>query len=192
MTLATDMSPLSSSQGASRRFGRTSPEGNRECRAPRPPRGFRPPVGGITNVRFGGRTHVPSGKTRAQRLGIAYETRVLDCLAAIYGTDFRPAPSILYEDRSGLRRAIPDGILRIASGLIVVEVKLSHVETAWWQLTRLYAPLLAALVRPGTEIRCVEICRSYDPVVQFPRPHEVVKSLHDTPSDAVGVLQWRI
>lgn len=192
MTFATDISPLSSSQGESRRFGRTSPEGNRECRAPRPPRGFRPLRGTISDVRFGGTSPVNLGRTGAQKEGLRYEQRVHDVLSAIYGTHYRPTPSILFRDISGMRRAIPDGLLRIENLCVLIEVKLTHTERAYWQLKRLYEPLLTRLVVPGTRIVCVELCRSYDPAVSFPGPHVVIDSLHRAPFDAVGVLQWRI
>lgn len=194
MLLATDMSPLSSSQSdaAIRRFGRTSPEGHRECKAPRPPRGFRPLRGTISDVRFGGAVPLNTGRTPAQKAGLRYEQRVHDVLSAIYGANYRPAPSILFRDISGVRRAIPDGLLRVDDLCVLIEIKLSHTERAYWQLKRLYEPLLMRLVVPRTRIVCVELCRSYDPSVNFPGPHVVIDSLHDAPSDAVGVLQWRI
>lgn len=125
-------------------------------------------------------------------MGLTYEQRVIDVLSAIYGTDFRPAASILYEDRSGVRMAIPDGLLRINTTLVVIEVKLTHTERAWWQLNRLYVPLLRHLVVPGTRIAAVEICRSYDPDVRFPSPSRLVTSLHSLPDNATGILTWKL
>lgn len=166
--------------------------GGRSLRGLRPPRSFKEIKGTPSNVRFGGTARVARGHTVAQRLGLAYEVRVIDVLSAVYGIDFRPAPSILYEDRTGLRMAIPDGILKIKNTLVVIEVKLTHTERAWWQLTRLYAPLLRLLVNPGVDVRCVEICRSYDPAVAFPGPSATVSSLHRLPSDRTGILHWKI
>ena len=185
---ATDFgSPLGREAAA----GRDS-EGGRSLRGLRPPRSFKEVKGIPSNVRFGGTARIARGHTAAQRNGLAYEVRVLDVLAAIYGIDFRPAPSILFTDRTGNRMAIPDGILKINNTLVVVEIKLSHTERAWWQLTRLYSPLLARLVNPGTRIATVEICRSYDPSVQFPGPSTLVRSLHRLPLAATGILHWKI
>lgn len=199
MTLATDFSPLSSrleevlsSCTGSSSVGRTVPEVRRGSRAPRPPRGFRPIYGVISNVKFGGEVPVNRGTSYAQKAGIAYEERIHDVLSAIYGINYRASPAILFNDGMRLRRAIPDGLLRIGGSLVVIEVKLSHTEKAWWQLRRLYGPLCAALALPGTPIHYVEICRTYDPEVKFPEPHDIVTSLHRLPLNRVGVLQWRI
>lgn len=185
----TDLSPLSSRQ--LRAISPAAPPEAVRSRA-RTPRGFTPIRGSVSNVRFGGSVPHNVGHTAAQKEGLRYEQRVHDVLTAIYGIDYRPAPAILFEDRSGLRRAIPDGILRIGPVCVIVEIKLSHTERAWWQLNRLYAPLLSALVVPGTPIRCVEICRSYDPEVQFPVAHKRITSLHSIPHGTTGVLLWKI
>lgn len=199
MTLATDFSPLSSrleevlsSRNVPSPVGRAVPETRCGSRALRAPRGFRLIRGAISNVRFGGEVPANRGTSYSQKAGIAYEEKIHDVLSAIYSTDYRATPSILFNDSWKLRRAIPDGLLRIGSTLVVIEVKLSHTEKAWWQLRCLYGPLCAALVVPGTPIQYVEICRSYDPAVQFPEPHDVITSLHKLPKDRVGVLQWRI
>lgn len=198
MTLATDFSPLSSrleevlsSRNDLSPVGRAAPEA-RGSRAPRPPRGFRPIHGALSNVRFGGEVPLNRGKSYSQKAGIAYEERVHDVLSAIYGSAYRVTPSILFQESRRLRRAIPDGLLHLGTTLVLIEVKLSHTEKAWWQLRRLYGPLCAALAVPGTTIQYAEICRSYDPEVAFPEPHDVVTSLHKLPLNRVGVLQWRI
>ena len=190
MTFFTDFSPLSSRmETALSSRGVGVPE-VRRSRA-RLPRGFRPIVGVPSNVRFGGTVPRNLGRTAAQKLGLAYEQRIHDVLSAIYGDHFVPHPAILYNDRRGLRRAIPDGTLRLGDILLIVEIKLSHTERAWWQLTRLYAPLLRELF-PTLTIRGVEICRSYDPNVVFPEPQHFIQSLHALPPRGVGVLQWKI
>lgn len=190
MTFATNLSPLSSrlERTASNTF-RSTPEVDR--RRARPPRGFKLLRGAVTDVQFAGVTPVNRGHTAAQRMGLAYEQKVHDVLRSIYSIDYRANPSILFRDSTGARRAIPDGLLKVGSNLVLIEIKLSHTEKAWWQLRHLYLPLLQKLVVPGTRIYCVELCRTYDPSVEFPEPHRVIKSLHDV-SDTVGVLQWRI
>ena len=156
------------------------------------PRSFKGIKGTPSNVRFGGTPRATRGHTAAQRLGLAYEQRVVDVLSAIYGDNFRSAPSILYEDRTGTRMAIPDGILRIGATLVVIEVKLTHCEKAWWQLNSLYVPLLSRLTIPGTPIVAVEVCRSYDPQITFPAPSAVISSLHKIPPAVTGILPWKL
>lgn len=166
--------------------------GGRDLRGLRPPRSFKGIKGTPSNVRFGGTPRTNRGHTAAQRLGLAYEQRVVDVLAAIYGIDFRPSPSILYEDRTGCRMAVPDAILKIGRTLVIIEIKLTHTERAYWQLHTLYSPLLAQLVVPGTQISTVEICRSYDPDIKFPAPSELTTSLHRLTPGVTGILHWKI
>jgi hypothetical protein len=188
--LATDLSPLSApgvvTQSALR------PADGLGSKGPRPPRGIHIPVGQPSGVRFGGIVPQNRGNTGARKVGLHYESKVHDILEAIYDVDYRRSPSMLYEDRTGLHRAIPDGILKVSSDLVVIEIKLRHTERAWWQLSRLYVPLLRTMVVPGTRIFAVEICRSYDPSEYFPGPHALVTSLHKLPLDRIGVVQWKI
>ncbi len=166
--------------------------GGRELRGLRPPRSFNGIKGTPSEVRFGGTPRINRGHTAAQKAGLQYEQRVVDVLSAIYGIDFRGAPAILYQDRTGCRMAVPDGILKIGNTLVVIEVKLTHTERAWWQLNRLYLPLLRALVNPGVQCLPVEICRSYDPDVKFPGPSAVTTSLHRLSPSHTGILHWKI
>lgn len=185
---ATELSPLSSGVSGSAR-GSVGHE-VRRVRA-RPPRGFRPFYGVPSNVRFGGTVPENVGRTRAQRAGLAFEQKVHDVLSAIYGEHYRPHPAVLYHDRRGLRRAIPDGLLSLPGTTVVIEVKLTHTDRAWWQLARLYIPLLRHLA--GRDVRLVgaEICFNFDPDTKWPEPFQVISSLHSLTS-GLGVLQWRL
>jgi hypothetical protein len=114
---------------------------------------------------------------------------VSDVLSAIYGSEYRPSPTIQYS-RFGRRHfAIPDGILYWRDFAIVVEVKLAHTETVWDQLIEKYRPLVR-LLHPTLKVRTVEICRSYDPAISI--PHTVITSLHSGCSPGLEVLWWRI
>lgn len=195
---ATDFSPLSSPTVLNVPPGPSSetPSGAARVREvghtiARPPRGFHGPGAMFRNVRFGGTIPAVSARARgAKGLGLAYELRVHDVMRAIYGHSYRAHPAMLYEDTTGLRRAIPDGLLQTNDGHILIEVKYTHCELAWWQLNKLYLPLLRCILRGP--IVCVEICRSYDPSVLFPSVHRVVESLHRVTSNETGVLVWRI
>lgn len=187
--LLTSLSPLSGVP-CGPPVGTPSPEAKRGSRALRPPRGFHG-VSEPRNVRF---SHEPAprnrGHTQAQKMGLRYEQKVHDVLSAIYETRFTPSPCILFEEGTRLRRAIPDGVLVLGDCVVVVEVKYTHTEDAWWQLKRLYEPLLSAIYGERL-LRCVEVCRSYDPTTSFPS-HRLVTSLHALPETEVGVIQWKL
>jgi hypothetical protein len=124
-----------------------------------------------------------------RKLGLAYEQRVSDVLSAIYGSQFRPSPTIQYSRHGRRRFAIPDGILYWRDLAIVVEVKLAHTELVWDQLIERYRPLVR-LLHPTLKVRTVEICRSYDPAINI--PHSRITSLHSGCSPGLEVLLWRI
>jgi hypothetical protein len=195
----TDFSPLSwegspppsPDRSARAQPGAASPSEYGVSRAsPSPPRGFKLIRGTPSCVRFAGEVPHNRGRTFAQKAGLRYEQKVHDILSAIYGPAYRPAPSILYEDRSGLRRAIPDGLLDLGDRVVVVEVKLTHCEKAWWQLNRLYVPLLRQLT--SKPLWGCEVVRTYDPDVIWPGPHVITKSLHKWDTGNTGVIEWKL
>lgn len=177
--LSTDALPASAQSTPSDRASRAAP-----------PRGFRFIRGVPSEVRFGGHAPHNPGRTFAQKLGLRYEQKVHDVLSAIYGPLYHPSRSILFVDRTGLRRAIPDGFLDLPDRIILVEVKYSHCEIAWWQLNRLYGPLLSRLT--SKPIHACEIVHTFDPDVKWPTPATVVTSLHRVPQFATGVLHWKL
>lgn len=191
MTSTTDLSPLSwnTDRNAELSSPRSTSPSERVSRAT-PPRGFKFIRGTPTSIRFGGEVPTPRGRTYAQKLGLRYEQKIHDILGSIYGETYAPSPAILFEDRSGLRRAIPDGILRFPDRTVIVEVKYTHCEKAWWQLNRLYAPLILRLI-PLPIFLC-EIVHSFDPDVAWPLPPVLSTSLHKLPIGTTGVIEWKL
>jgi hypothetical protein len=126
-----------------------------------------------------------------KKLGLDYERRVHDVLAAIYTVGYTPSPIIRYRVRDSRRAAIPDGILWLKDEIIVIEVKLAHTELVWEQLVLRYAALVRVL-EPRRRVRTVEICRSYDPAIVLPGPHELIDSLHRAGRAPLEVLRWKI
>lgn len=147
----------------------------------------------FTNVHWSNHSaRVPRARG-TRRLGLEYEQRVTDVLAAIYGERFMRSPAIGYR-HNGIRcLAILDGLLYLDGGPVIIEVKLAHTERVWEQLMERYLPLVERL-HPHTCPRSVEVCRSYDPAV--PVAHTLITSLHDSrrhlaPRE-LEVLRWRI
>jgi len=63
----------------------------------------------------------------------------------------------------------PDALLLFKSGaVLIVEVKLTHTANAWWQLRKLYEPVVKALTNHSHPVYVVEICKSGDPLISFP------------------------
>lgn len=57
----------------------------------------------------------------------------------------------------------------------VVEIKYSHTSDAWWQLRRLYVPVLQRIFPQNLwDFEVCEIVRWFDPAVAFPEPWKLV------------------
>lgn len=158
-----------------------------------PPPRFRPLLGPTQNVQLRVAPYIPSvGETAAQKSGLRYEALIQEKIRKEF-PGYLAAPYIHFEDAYKARTAQPDGILAFDRHVFIVEIKYQHVPEAWWQLQRLYYPLVCRLW-PAREVSLLEICRSFDPHVAF--PVEVVrvddlKNWVSEPRKEFGVLTWR-
>ena len=164
------------------------------------PRGFRP-VGTVGSAEF--QIKSPFGNPRrgspAQRRGRSYEAKVLAELedASLFKL-FTPSPWIVFDDGDKRRLCQPDA-LAFGSGsggdwLLILEVKLRHNIMAYWQLRKLYQPVLVRMF-PGYEVRVCEITKGFDPATPWPediRLLQDVTQLLELKTQEFGVLQWRI
>ena len=107
--------------------------------------------------------------------GQRYEAKVQRYLVDAYPHFYLPAPWLRY-DSAGTQRRLwcqPDGLLlNTRDGLItIVEVKLQHTPSAWWQVRHLYEPVVAACFGNVWRIAAVEVVRWFDPDVPFPETY---------------------
>lgn len=134
-------------------------------------------------------------RRRGRRLlGIKYEAKAQAMLGEYYGPDYMPSQWVRYRGPDGrIRWCQPDGVLvdHEANTLTIVEIKLNHTEVAWWQLFRLYRPVLERLFDGhGYGFRCVEVCRWFDPAVRCPEPPRLREKLTAVQPDEFAVHIW--
>lgn len=169
-----------------------------------PPPRFRAPLGKIRNVRIRWTDEdrlTPADDERltpAQQQGLRYEEQAQKHLSKL-GWQYARSPRIFYVDDRGPSYIVPDGLI-VHDGIVwdhrfmvIVEVKIQHMPEAWWQLERLYRPILQAAA-PKADIYCLEVCRSYDPSMPFPCLIEMVQDLKkwlSSPGQAFAVYQWK-
>jgi hypothetical protein len=119
----------------------------------------------------------PPVRTAAQRSGQRYERRAHQALSARFSPErgtllYAPAMWIAYSvsGEGKLHWAQPDGLLiDLKRGLItVLEIKIRHTTDAWWQLRKLYEPLIRKLFGSAWRYAVCEVVRWYDPVVRWP------------------------
>lgn len=160
---------------------------------PPPPR-FRPIKGAVLEAHW-----EPSGAsgavglTDAQKAGLRYEARVQDWLSNSLKGCYVVAPYLHFRDDSGPRTAIPDGVMFGLHHATIFEIKSQHTHSAWWQLRRLYEPVVKALSEVRT-VMLVEVVRSFDPAAGFPEPIKLCYALEDaldSESNRIKVLVWK-
>lgn len=153
---------------------------------PPPPAYLKLPQGEISHAvqttnPFAGQRSRRSG---AQKAGLAYQKRVGALLAETVGSsNMVSGPWYYYLDGSGRRNYCqPDFLLCHAfEAVVVTEVKLRWTADAWWQLRKIYLPVLC-VARPQSKLLALCICRSYDPAIRIEEPVHFV----DSPSEAVA------
>lgn len=178
-------------------LSRTWADGFREApiSACAPPRRFRSAEGAVDARReISGPFAAPSlrGKTSAQKIGIRYERKVLKELGAIHGPEFSPSQWFSYRvpNDTARRWCQVDGFLSTSSGITLFEVKSRFSSDAWYQLRRLYEPVVRG-VFPTVPLRLVVVCRSFDPWTPFPEAYTLIESFDNLVDHSINVLPWR-
>jgi hypothetical protein len=132
--------------------------------------------------------------TPAQRMGLRYERKVLSYLSGVF-PGFIPSQWFRYASDAGTKWCQVDGLLLLPGGKVLIfEVKYSFVEAAWWQLRKLYEPVVRRAYY-AREVGLCLICRSYDPSKRFPEEVELLPDLKiwgERPSfSKIGVFSWK-
>lgn len=163
-----------------------------------PPRGFKP-AGLLETVELTTSGPMPLKAKRkrytpVQKLGLGFERKVQQALYDRY-PNYIPSPWLRFRERSaarlgrGWRWCQPDGLfIDYDSGrLTLVEIKLRHTSNAWWQVRRLYEPVLAHLFGPHWTIIPIEVVRWYDGTTPFPEPLGLSRDPRGLSSGRFGV-----
>ena len=160
---------------------------------PNPPKGFDP----AKSVQWASLlAEPPSFITRpakygAKGRGIRYEKKVQGILENRYGERYVPSPWILFSEGSGLRPRYcqPDGLLIdfIRGRITIVEIKYNHCELAWWQLFRLYRPVVSHIFGQQWEYSCCEVVKWYDPATHVSQEPHLQRDIEYTQPDIWGV-----
>lgn len=161
---------------------------------PAPPH-FRAIVLPVKEAALGNWTRSSTGVSAAQKSGLRYEKKIHIALRERYGFMYHESQAIHYVDNSGGGTCIPDGIIKLPTCIVVVEVKSQHMPESWWQLRKKYEPIVRA-VWPGEDILLLEICRSLDIDMPYPEKFTIVEDLDkwtlDASDGSLGVLKWKL
>ena len=158
-----------------------------------PPRGFKSLRGEPSSVSIDlSARETARGVSAAQQAGLRFERKINARLEEKLGNKWNYQPRLAFRDGRGEKRVcIPDGIIIAPEYSIVVEIKISHMAEAWWQLNELYLPVLKKL--NPLPWKMLEIVKTYDPAVEFPVEVNLVTDLVEwmkNPSDQFAVFVW--
>lgn len=145
-------------------------------------------------------------RTQARASGLRYEKRAQEHLQSLisysyaaYSYSYLPSPWISFYSRNGtvLRWCQPDGLLISSvnghpAHITIVEIKVRHCVQAWWQLRKLYEPVVRTLFGDGYTYSICEVCHWIDPHanVQFPERFQYVDSPGNVPPGAFGIYRF--
>lgn len=159
-----------------------------------PPTGFRE-VESVEAARFlsrGPAAFASTGRDASRpalRAGVKFEQKVHDELTASWGSfgSYLAGPWIEFEIGNSRRVCQPDAIFTHRDGRVfILEIKVSHTPNAWWQLRKLYEPVVNALKRCECEV--LEICKHYDSRVSFPEPVKFIRNLEEHEAKKFNVM----
>lgn len=137
-------------------------------------------------------------KRSGRRLaGMKYENAVQEHFATIYPGQYTPGPWLYFKGAGGTKWCQPDGLIfdLTAGTIILVEIKYQHTTDAWWQLRRLYEPVLRALFPAQLwTFHTLEVVKWYDPEVLWPEPTRLLSNPIDAaklPDGHSGIHIWK-
>lgn len=127
--------------------------------------------------------------------GLKYEKRVHEHFQGIYGDFYLPSPWFMFRERKStqVRYCQPDALLfdYDLGRITIVEVKYQHVEMSWWQLHKLYAPIVKQVFGDKWIPHFVSVVKWYDPAIPYPEEVRLCKTLDEAPALGTGVHIWR-
>ena len=160
-----------------------------------PPSGFRS-AEGVTSawpVSKGPFARPPTlrGRSAAQKIGIRYERKALARLSQEHGAAFIPHQWLKYRVGDNTHFCQPDGLHFEGECITIVEVKARFTSDAWWQLKKLYGPVVQRAYTPK-QLEYLIICKSFDPWTSFPEEYNTILRFTHAKRGVINVYPWRL
>lgn len=148
---------------------------------------FRLPVGEMRAERALRAQVLPKPTSEAQKQGLRYERKVgKELLRHVTGgklSGMEHNPWFTFYDKFGPGNCCPDFLLFFQRGIVIVEVKLTHVDVALAKLKDLYTPVVSCAL--GMPTLPLVICRNITPLSPTP-----CHSLFEAILSESKLLQW--
>lgn len=103
----------------------------------------------------------------SKRAGKKFEAKMQRKLKSLLGPNYLPGPWFHFTgDNNAFRKCQPDGILELSNAVLIVEIKSQHCLRAWWQLRKLYQPVVEFAFKKPVVV--VEVVRTGNLVDEHP------------------------
>lgn len=136
----------------------------------------------------------PTGVQRTSvKSGLRYEKKVFDHLRWLYQENVRIQPWLQYENSHYTRRTCqPDALILYEDKLVIFEVKRTHSLDSWFQLEKIYSPVLRQIF-PDKPQLLVSLSSGFDPQIGWPSPLHLCDGFSDlaTVPEGHAAIQWR-
>lgn len=138
---------------------------------PPKPQGFRP----AGRVRLAARVNMArrapnNTPINRYKQGLKYEKKALEHLESVLAPSgtLIIEPCFRFSNGHRSRFCFPDALLALADRTfdILIEIKSRHTYDGWWQLRKLYEPVVAKALQRSMKL--LEVVKSYDPGVRLP------------------------
>lgn len=129
---------------------------------------------------------------RAQ--GVKYERKGHQHFQSLYQEIYFASPWLHFQEvGKSPRYCQPDAILFLPRQLkfIILEFKYNHTDRAWWQVQRLYRPVLQKIFGAQWEICGVEVVKWYDMDTYFPVNVKLLPRIEHANELEFGVHIWK-
>lgn len=163
----------------------------------RKPKGFRP-AEGILEVQPSDRapsffrTRNYTGKFKA---GVEYEAAVHSYYSKVYGDKYKANPWYTFKDKNGSRWCQPDALIvdPESNTITILECKLKHCAKSWWQLHKLYLPVVKFAYGADWVYKVIEVTAILDPATLYPCEYNKIDCIPRALAYPVtNVILWRV
>lgn len=152
------------------------------------------PAGNVTSSRLSNSPPFLSQRkvTGARAAGLRYERKVQENLLAKYAERYLPGPWFIFHSDSGPRWCQPDGLLiDIQAGtILIVEIKNSITDRAWWWLNDLYVPVVRKAFGAGWVLSTVTIVKWFDCKIKLPAHPVMCKDIDNVLAGQNAINIW--
>ena len=136
-----------------------------------------------------------SQQSASMRKGMRYERMIKSIFSRAFRESYCHGQWIEFQERGIKRWCQVDGIWvdRERKLLTIFEIKYRHTMKAWWQLRRLYSPILWRYLRELGErefkIAICEVVKVFDPSVEFPEEVSLISNVEEIRPGRFQVIQ---